>query len=665
MTKRNVGLLALLVLTLSGALIAITVNAFGGPERPDPLYNAAVGKASPLVTLKVKTPSGSIAKVVKLGPQFSGGLLSSVAPPAAAPRRSASVPQSASSSNLGQSQGTVGCSGRNAGRDVRVNQDCGFQMQSETSIAFNPIEPSNLIAGYNDFAAGSNLCGAAWSTDGGQHWGSMMTPWHYKLNAPSGELPTTEDPNRNTIYGDPGTNHPYLAASDPGVAFDSRGRAFYSCLLFDVGKVNGDEASGLFVIPSPPGAKGSFYATIANWLNIQKEIPGRQRDYMVVEDNTVRALHDKPLIAADAYAGSPNRDNIYVTWTVILFDAEGKFREEPIYGSMSTDHGVTWSTPEQISGNSAQLCVGGESLDPSLSPSACNFDQGSDPKVLPNGDLAVAYYNQNTPTVNNQELAVHCHPTGSSPAGTAHLNCGEPAKIGDAIEAGQPRCAHLGSFTCIPGPYVRSWDVPRLAVNPSNGHLYAVWQDYRNGEFDIQLSSSTNGGLTWGGTSTVNPDRGLDHFTPAVDIAKRGGVDRVAVTYQRSGRVPNENSTPPGGFQTGQPGVQAEPSDTVLAGGTASATPFRFTVVSPVFPPPDGNQTGFLGDYTGIAIPSGAQAHPIWTDTRNLDPFAPFNGATHDEDVFTTTTHVPKGVATIEPGTIGQSSQGGEESEES
>jgi hypothetical protein len=220
-----------------------------------------------------------------------------------------------------------------------------------------------------------------------------------------------------------------------------------------------------------------------------------------------------------------------------------------------------------------------------------------------------------------------------------------------------------GVRECIPGPFIRTHDWPRLAVNPANGHLYAAWQDYRNGEFDIQMASSTDGGLTWGATSTVNPDRGLDHYMAAIDIgpARRGSPDRVGVTYQRSARVPNENTTPPGGFFTpGNPGVHAQPSDTVLAGGTGTATPFPFALVGPVFPPPDGNQTGYLGDYTGITIPSGTQAHPIWADTRNVDPFAEVNGSTHDADIFTTVRQLPNGVAHIEPGTIGQPSNGEE-----
>ena len=54
-----------------------------------------------------------------------------------------------------------------------------------------------------------------------------------------------------------------------------------------------------------------------------------------------------------------------------------------------------------------------------------------------------------------------------------------------------------------------------------------------------------------------------------------------------------------------------------------------------MFPPPNGIQTGFNGDYSGLTINKGAEAHPIWSDTRNVDPYVPANGVINDEDVFT------------------------------
>jgi hypothetical protein len=180
-----------------------------------------------------------------------------------------------------------------------------------------------------------------------------------------------------------------------------------------------------------------------------------------------------------------------------------------------------------------------------------------------------------------------------------------------------------------------------------------VWQDYRNGEFDIQMAISNDGGLHWREVGTVNPDTGLDHYMPAVDQSPSKG-DRIGVSYYRSERVPGENATPEGGFAPGMPGVQEGDSDYVLAGGIGGNTPYDFDVVSPVFPPPDGIQAGFNGDYSGLTIPRGVQAHPIWSDTRNADPFSPANGVVHDEDIFTDKVNLPHGKAKVGRGRIGK-----------
>ncbi len=133
----------------------------------------------------------------------------------------------------------------------------------------------------------------------------------------------------------------------------------------------------------------------------------------------------------------------------------------------------------------------------------------------------------------------------------------------------------------------------------------------------------------------------------------------MGVSYFRTERVPNESSVPAAGFapcpgviqlftNTVTPlppcqlGVGAKNSDYVLAGGTGLNTPFNFKVVSPVFPPPDGNQAGFNGDYSGLIINKGEEAHPIWSDTRNVNPF-PLNGVVHDEDIFTDTVDLSEG----------------------
>ena len=549
---------------------------------------------------------------------------------------------------------SLGCGGRTSNGNKRVNQDCTYRRQAETEQVYNWADPNNLIAGQNDSRVGFNQCGIDFSTNNGKNYGDLLPPFRQKLNNPAGQEPTGSDPNRHTIEGGPGTGHTYDAGSDPAVATDSHGRAFFSCVTFDVNTL----ASGLYTTMSPIGAEGSFYY---NWTG---------RPFTVAEDNSPVVFHDKNFIAADGYPSSPNRDNVYTTWTVFRFDeVSGQYEQSPIFGSMSTDHGIHWSTPEDISGSSDALCFFGGALTGNPADEhKCDFDQGSDPVVLPNGDLQVIFNNGNTPAgnPNGQQLGVHCKPTGNSATGTAHLNCASPSKVGDDIITGEPQCDFgRGPEECIPGAYIRTNDFPRINTqNTQNNHLYATWQDYRNGEFDIQLSVSTDGGLTWNEAGTVNPDRGLDHYFPAIDQSPQSG-DRVGDSYYRTERIPNENTPVPGGFLTCNPNQGGDPSacnagtglgnsDYVLAGGTFTATPYDFKVVSPVFPPPDGIQTGFNGDYSGLAINKGSDAHPIWSDTRNVDPYAPSNGVIHDEDIFTDNVGLPNGKGQVGPGTIGK-----------
>jgi hypothetical protein len=531
----------------------------------------------------------------------------------------------------GQAINSIGCSERTSNGNVRVNQDCTYRRQAEEKIVYNPANPNNLIAGQNDSRLGYNQCGIDWSVDDGQHWGDLLPPFRQKINEPELQAPTAADPNSHTVYGGVGTFHTYDAGSDPAPAFDSRGRGFFTCLAFDLAS----NATMVYATQSPIGAQGAFFYNLDAF----------GRHFVVDEENDARASLDKPFITADTFEGSPNRDNVYATWTSFNFScgtSGADFCSGTIYGSMSTDHGLTWSTPQEISGSSPALCFFGDVFDPTRSPSACDFDQGSDPAPQPNGDLVVIFNNGNTAAnnPNGQQLGVVCHPSGSSPAGTARLNCASPVKVGDDILLGEPMCDFgRGPEECIPGAFIRTNDFPRIAVNPVNGHLFAAWQDYRNGEFDIQLARSTNGGRTWSASSKVNPDSGFDHYF-AADAVAPTQRDRLGVSYYRSQRVPNENTSATGVFAQGQPGVQQGMSDYVLAGGWGLNTPFNFKVVSPVFPPPDGNQAGFNGDYSGLVINKPNEAHPIWSDTRNLNPF-PLVGAVHDEDVFTMSVELP------------------------
>jgi hypothetical protein len=589
------------------------------------------------------TSKGKSVTVSKQTPFLSAGTLQV----AVDELRAEEADQTSNADLIGNSApNTNGCSSRSLLHNMRVNQDCTFRRQAEEDIVSNPTDAINLVAGQNDSRVGFNQCGISWSIDNGVHWGDLLPPFRNRINAPESVGP-------HTVQGGIGTGHTYDAFSDPSVAFDAAGNSYFSCVGFDINS----NASVVLVAQSPAIAKGSFFFNV----------PGAGSRYVVAEDNsgpghTEFAAHDKPFTAADFYASSPNKNNVYITWTV--FDMANNcgaglgYCQSPIYGSMSTDGAKTWSAPEQISGQSS-LCNFGNFFDKQLSPNSCNFDQGADPTALPNGDLAVVFSNGNTAGLTNQTLGLLCHPSGSSTNGTAHLNCGAPTKVGDDVIAGEPQCDFgRGPEECIPGAFIRTNDFPRIVTNAQNGHLYAVWQDYRDGRYDIVMSRSADGGATWHEVGVVNPagtaDQNLDHYFPAVDQSPTIG-DRVGVSYFRTGRVPNEtasgpsptggqifapcvNNAPPQGA-TACAGVQSESSDYGLAGGSGTSVPFVFATVSPSFVPPDGAQVGFNGDYSGLVITTGTQSHPIWSDTRNAATSG--NGVVHDEDVFSDNVALP------------------------
>jgi len=583
---------------------------------------------------KVKAAQIPTAVGIRTLPQISAGTISAAqkAPDAdTADVRADNTAAGVSPDSLGVASKSLGCSERNSDGNVRVNQDCTFRRQAEEVIRYNIANPDNLVGGQNDSRIGFNHCGFDYSFDGGKSWGDGLPPFWQHLNSPQFD-------GVHTIAGGNGTFHTYDAASDPALATDADGRAFFSCVAFDLAS----DAAAVFVTASPAGAGGSFY----------NNVPATGSRYVAVEDNTPTIVHDKEFIVADNFAGSPNKNNVYLTWTVFRFGATCgappngtlQYCSSPIFGSMSTDHAQTWSKPEEISGASP-LCFFGNFFDATRPANACDFDQGSDPVVRPDGSLVVVFNNGNTaPTnPNAQQLSVMCHPSGDSVAKTAHFNCGSPSKVGDDVIVGEPLCNFgRGPEECVPGPWIRTNDFPRIAVDRTNGNVYSTWQDYRNGEFDIQLAMTTDGSKWTGATKPVNPDSGKDHYFAAIDV---GRENHVGVSYFRSDRVPNENTTPKAGFFAPgvDPGVQAEPSDYSLAGGRGLATSFDARRVSPQFVPPDGNQAGFNGDYSGLIV-IGDTAHPFWSDTRNATPATtPSQGNTHDEDVFTSAIELPDG----------------------
>lgn len=578
--KRRLSLLSGIGVGLMAVFSVLTQSVVASPN---PMLDRANGHAL-------------LAAKGKLAPHASGGTEVSFdgdrALAADATATGADTPPDATASALG-------CANRGSTINVRVNQDCTLRRQAEEQVAINPMDPSNILAGQNDSRVGFNKCGFDYSLDGGATWGDGLPPFSQHLS-PIG--------------------HTYDAASDPALSVDGTGNAWYSCVVFDVNS----NASAVFVTHSTPGLKGSAYSNVA----------AGPSQFVVAEDASGAIFFDKEFVAADQRTGE---STAYVTFTEFQSNPNCKksfnrsgFCASPIYIS-KWKSGGGWTTPLQISG-SASFCTLGNTFNPQLPANGCNFDQGSYPRVLSNGDVYVAFSNFNTSTLVNQQLGVHVHVAGDT------LTAGPPVKIGKDDETKAALCDFgRGPEQCVDSLNIRSDDFPALAVDPTNAnHLVAAWTDTReasvSGNYDIVVSESADGGATWSdasGGGKVLTTSGA-YFQPSIAVTAPSG--KIVVSAYQANTANHDTTVGDGTFGYGY---------RVSSGGAFG--PYQPASESQANPSPQGNpaQAGFLGDYSSIAAATtGDLVYMVWSDTRNTTPGAVGKPAVPDEDVFVFKTSV-------------------------
>lgn len=215
--------------------------------------------------------------------------------------------------------------------------------QSETMIAINPVNNSQMVGVWNDYSVDPDefRAGIGISTDGGSAWTTSLII----ADSAGGDL----------------TGYHYGA--NPCVAIDRNGKIFFAFMALNN---NGDE---VIVVASKNITSG-------NW--VYKKLSTRTDG------------QDKPWITVDNTGG--NRDGtIYVTWTDIT---EGWPSSYKIMESHSTDHGATFSTPAQIDGMTGGQGESIVTLKPSSNHSEITAEkilQGSMPAVGPNGEVYIVY----------------------------------------------------------------------------------------------------------------------------------------------------------------------------------------------------------------------------------------------------------------------------------
>lgn len=198
--------------------------------------------------------------------------------------------------------------------DGRVNFEITTENgpANEVTIAVNPKDPTNVIAGAKDYTLGPSgsgykvWSGYYWSSDGGSTWGNNLMGY-----------PNIDD----SILGI------YDGISDPVVGFDGQGNAYYSGLAYK-------STSELVPdFPRPWIANNGIY--MAKSTDGGKTYP---QVTFVAQSPTGMVFHDKQWFNID-----PDNDYIYVTWTKYQ-GVQGK-----VVFSRSTDGGLNWDPPRDIS----------------------------------------------------------------------------------------------------------------------------------------------------------------------------------------------------------------------------------------------------------------------------------------------------------------------------
>jgi hypothetical protein len=236
--------------------------------------------------------------------------------------------------------------------------------------------------------------------------------------------------------------------------------------------------------------------------------------------------NDKEMVIADPNDSSGQ--TVYVVWDRLNQPSPSQdfnaahglaFREDMMF-ARTTDGGATWN------GGDYPPAVAGYPASDITNFKANVSAFGNEIVVQPNGTLVDVFTYGNgsgnqKPEADQNELGVM--------RSTDHGFTWSGITTGPAIET-------MGVTDPDTGAPVRSGEpLTSVAVDPSNGNLYAVWADGRFSGFtydDIAFSVSTDGGLTWSDPIKINqtptsiPAGDQQAFTPIVAVNSAGTVWR-------------------------------------------------------------------------------------------------------------------------------------------
>ncbi len=338
----------------------------------------------------------------------------------------------------------------------------------EPFVAVNPTDPDNVVAVYQQDRwsnGGAHGLVTAVSHDGGASWSRAFA--HF-----------------STCSGGTAANGgAYDRASDPWVTFAPNGDAYQISLSASADLLT----SAILVSKSTDGGDTWGEPTT------------------LISERSPFNFNDKESITADPTSA----ERVYAVWDRSRKPGENAdfnalhsfaFRGDPML-SRTTDAGAHWSAPRDILNRNANL-----------------FTIGNQIAVLPDGTLVDVF---------NLARGSGVQPSANQLLQAVIRSTDHGDTWSDPIVIAQDRSIDVRDPDT--GADVRAGEgLPDIAVDRTNGNLYAVWDDGRfsgGAHSGIALSMSADGGLTWSAPIQVNQTpAGFDAFTPSVEVAADGTV---------------------------------------------------------------------------------------------------------------------------------------------
>ena len=343
----------------------------------------------------------------------------------------------------------------------------------------------------------------------------------------------------------------WRGGGDVSVAFDDKGCVYLGTLHFDkLGSASywahGAKRNGIFVRRSLDGGK--------TWEKDAATVKAFQGNEPEIQ------WEDMPRVFADVQPKSHFRGNVYVGWI------EWQLDKSIILFARSTDGGKTFSQPIRISTHAG----------------------------LPRDD--------------NGGLVGFVGVVGADGTVYASWNDGSTITITESHDGGQtfsPSRAvldvappYFGGAGGIPG-VSRAMGFPQIGVDAregkQGGNLYLAWSDFRNGDVDVFLASSSDHGRTWSSPIRVNSDPihdGIDQFFQWMAVDPVSG-DVYVQFYDRRDDPDNR--------KTGFTVARSTDRGKTFVNYSWAETPFSSEVPA------------FLGDYTWLTA-YDRKVYGTWTE---------------------------------------------------